>query len=219
MKVIKVLAAILGAGVVLVAIAASMQPDTTHIERSKTIAASPADVFPLINDFANWNQWDPWSGMDPDQKVELSTPSSGKGAWYTWNGEKTGQGRQEITESDENAKVVESLDFIKPFTAHATVSFTMSAEGDGTKVVWGYDTENGFMSKVFGLFNDMDAMLGADFEKGLNKLGPLAEANAKTRMEAEAAAAAAAAAATAAVDPNASADGAAAATPASSSTN
>ena len=78
-------------------------------------------------------------------------------------------------------------------------------EGEGTRVTWSFDEKQGFMSKAAGLFMDMDTMLGGDFEKGLNTLTPLAEADAAQRKEAEAAAeaAAAAAAAAAVVDPNA----------------
>jgi hypothetical protein len=41
------------------------------------------------------------------------------------------------------------------------------------------------MAKAFGLFMDMDQMLGADFDKGLNKLKPIVEAAAVARVEAE----------------------------------
>jgi len=37
-------------------------------------------------------------------------------------------------------------------------------------VVWGMDSANTFPSKVFMVFADFDAMLGADFEKGLANL-------------------------------------------------
>ena len=36
--------------------------------------------------------------------------------------------------------------------------------------------ENNFMAKAAGLFMDMDAMIGADFEKGLAQLKAVAEA-------------------------------------------
>jgi hypothetical protein len=45
--------------------------------------------------------------------------------------------------------------------------------------------DNGFMSKAAGLFMDMDAMLGPEFEKGLALLEPLGVAAASTRVEAE----------------------------------
>ena len=58
-------------------------------------------------------------------------------------------------------------------------------EGDKTKVVWAYDAEQPFPAKLMGLFVDMDAMLGGDFQAGLDKLAPLAESDAKGRIAAE----------------------------------
>jgi hypothetical protein len=56
------------------------------------------------------------------------------------------------------------------------------------------DGNNNFMGKLFGLFMDMDSMLGKDFEAGLAGLKSVAEADAQKRAAAQAAAAQAAAA-------------------------
>lgn len=173
-----------------------MQPDDQHIERSVVIAASPADVFPFANDFDKWIQWNPWQDLDPNQKVTFSENKVGAGAWYTWEGDdKVGKGKMAIRESVEPSKIVEDLTFIEPFASTALITFTFTPEGDKTKVVWAMDSEQNFGAKAAGLFMDMDAMLGADFEKGLKKLQPLAEAEAARRVEAERVAAEAAAAA------------------------
>lgn len=173
-----------------------MQPDDQHIERSVVIAASPADVFPFANDFDKWLLWNPWQDLDPNQKVTFSENKVGAGAWYTWEGDdKVGKGKMAIRESVEPSKIVEDLTFIEPFPSTALITFTFTPEGDKTKVVWAMDSEQNFGAKAFGLFMDMDAMLGADFDKGLTKLKPLAEAEAARRVEAERVAAEAAAAA------------------------
>lgn len=185
MKFVKIGAGLFVGVVVVVAGMAAMQPDTSHVERSKVMAASPGDVYALVNDFSRWNEWSPWYAMEPTVKITLSTPPAGKGATYEWHGEKTGSGKMTITESVDGSKVVESLDFMEPFPSHATVTFTFTPEGDATKVVWAYDAEQPFMAKAMGLFVDMDAMLGGDFQAGLDKLAPLAESAAKGRIAAE----------------------------------
>lgn len=204
----KVLLAIVGGLALLVVgvlVAGSMQPDTTHIERSITVAATPTDVFPLANNLDNWLKWSPWQEIDPSQKVTFSESHEGAGAWYEWEGNKdVGHGRMTIRESTAPSKIVEDLHFIEPFEANPVVTLTFAAAGDQTKVTWAYDQQNDMMGKVSGMFMDMDKMLGADFEKGLGKLKPIAEAAATERMAAEQAAAAAAAAAV--VDPNAPVD-------------
>ncbi len=189
----------------------AMQPATTHIERSLLVNAAPADVFPLVNDFRHWVVWNPWQDMDPSQKTTVSEDPIGVGAWYTWEGnDQVGKGKMSIVESVEPTKIVEQLEFIEPFQSKADITFTFAPEGAGTKVVWAYDAENDFMTKAFGLVMDMDAMLGADFEKGLARLAPAAEKLASERIAAEAAAKAAAEAAAVAA---AEAGGAAAAIP------
>lgn len=207
----KVLSIVLGlAAVALVGFvgAVSMQPSATHIERSVTVAASPADVYATVADFDKWPQWNPWREYDPNQKETFSENKVGVGAWYTWEGDQTGSGRQEITEAVADQKIVQSLQFVEPFESSAVVTFTFTPAGDQTTVNWGYDSQNGFMNKAFGLVMDMDAMLGADFQRGLDKLKPLVEKVATDRVAAERAAAEAAALAAAAVPAEGEAAGA-----------
>lgn len=178
-----------------IAVAAAMQPDTTHVERSILVAATPADVFPFDNNFDLWVTWNPWQKLDPNQVVTMSPVHEGVGAWYEWKGnDDVGHGKMTITESSPPGKVVEELRFIEPFESTATTSLTFVAEGDQTRVTWSFDQQQPFMGKVACLFMDMESMLGGDFQRGLDQLKPLAEAAAQKRIEAEKAAAAAAAA-------------------------
>ena len=50
--------------VAVFAIAVALQPSTFTISRSATMAAAPADVFPQVNDFHNWEAWSPWAKLD-----------------------------------------------------------------------------------------------------------------------------------------------------------
>jgi hypothetical protein len=162
------------------------QPSHVHVERSKVVNATPQDLWPYLNDLKKFTAWSPWDGIDPDQKVEFSEPSSGVGAWYTWAGNKeVGKGKMQIVEAAEPKKVVETLEFIEPFESHADVVLTTEAVAAGSKVTWGFDTEMSFMGKAAGVFMNMDSSLGADFARGLDKLASLAEADAKVRIEKE----------------------------------
>jgi hypothetical protein len=180
-----VLAALVVIGLVLV-VAALGEPDTLHVERSTAIAAAPADIFPFANDYTKWGEWDPWRAKDPDQKTEISDPPAGVGAWTTWEGdENVGKGKMTITASKENEQVVQDLHFIEPWESTAVATLTLSPQGHGTKVTWAFDSPQPFMAKAMGLFMDMDAMLGPDFEQGLSNLKTAAEKAAEARMEAE----------------------------------
>lgn len=178
---------------------ASMQPDTYHVERSLVVAASPEVVFPYVNDFKKFREWNPWDRLDPNIVITYEGPESGVGHSYTWAGNKdVGKGKMTFTESVPNERTVADLNFIEPFESNAVTTWTLTAEGEGTKVTWGMDGTNNLMSKVMSLTMNMDQMIGADFEKGLGFLKEVTEVEAKRRADEAAAAAAAAEAAAAA---------------------
>ena len=165
--------------VVLIAavlIYAATQPDTFSVQRALLIKAPPEKIFPLINDFHNWGAWSPWEKMDLAMKKTHSGATSGKGAVYAWEGNnKVGQGSMEITESSSPAKIIIKLDFIKPFEGHNIAEFTLQTQGDATNVQWVMHGPSPYISKVIGLFCNMDNLIGKDFEAGLANLKTLAE--------------------------------------------
>ena len=72
-------------------------------------------------------------------------------------------------------KVVIKLDFLKPFEAHNTAEFTLEPKGDTTLVTWAIYGPSAYITKVMGLFFNMDTMIGKDFEVGLADLKAAAE--------------------------------------------
>ena len=133
-------------------------------------------MYTVLNDMHRFPEWSPWQELDPAMKITHEGPPTGVGAKYTWVGNKdVGEGRMTITESTPNTSVVQKLEFIKPWTSTCDVHLTIAPEGDGSKVTWAMDGNNDTMSKVMGLFMNMDQMVGKDFEKGLGKLKTLTE--------------------------------------------
>jgi len=155
---------------------AATRPDTFRVQRSASIKAPPEKLFPLIEDFHQWEAWSPWEGIDPDLKRTYSGAPSGRGAVYEWNGNKNvGHGRMEIVESTPPSKVVIKIDFITPFEAHNTVEFTLVPRGVSTEVTQAMYGQNSFMAKLMGLFFSMDKMVGDKYEQGLATLKRIAE--------------------------------------------
>lgn len=145
--------------------------DTFTVERSAVIGAPPEAVYAVIADFHEWEHWSPWREMDPSQQETYSGAEQGAGAQYAWKGNrKVGEGSMEITSATAPSEVVIDLRFLKPFKAENVTTFTLSPEGDGTRVVWSLVGPNTFMTKVMGIFKSMDKMIGPDFEKGLAAL-------------------------------------------------
>ncbi|MGE0636350.1 MAG: SRPBCC family protein [Bacteroidia bacterium] len=159
------------AGVIVAALLGAMLlPSKVHVERSIVINAPAAKVFNEVNSLQKWTSWDSWHKKDPNMVNEYSGPESGVGNKNSWKSshKEVGNGAQTIMESVPNEKIVTELDFGDQ--GKGAGSFHFSAEGEGTKVVWGMDTDMGMnpIGKIFGLF--MDKMVGKDFEQGLNNL-------------------------------------------------
>jgi uncharacterized protein YndB with AHSA1/START domain len=172
---------LIGLGVVfaVLLIAISLQPATFHVERSATISAPPEAVFAQVNDFHAWRAWSPWEKLDPAMKRTFDGAPAGVGAKYAWVGNKdVGEGRMTIEESSPT-KIAIKLEFLKPFEATNTATFTFSKTADGTQATWAMDGNNNFFSKAMSLFMNMDKMIGPDFERGLAGIKTAAEAAAK----------------------------------------
>jgi uncharacterized protein YndB with AHSA1/START domain len=153
-------------GVVL-GIAAS-KPNEFIVRRATRIRATPEKIFPQINDFHNWASWSPWEKMDPTMTRTFSGAPSGPGAVYEWEGNsKVGKGRMEITDTAAPRRVVIKLDFMKPFTAHNVAEFTLEPQTDATDVTWTMRGPSPFITKVMGVFMNMDKLIGRDFDAGL----------------------------------------------------
>ena len=156
---------------------AATRPDDFTVQRSTSIKAEPAKIYPLLVDFSQWPAWSPWEKLDPTMKRTLSGNASGPGAVYAWDGSsKVGAGRMEVKEAVAPSKVVIQLDFLRPFEAHNITDFTLVQRPDAmTEVTWLMRGPSPFVSKLMGVFVDMDKMIGKDFEAGL--------ANLKTAVE------------------------------------
>ncbi|WP_192246373.1 SRPBCC family protein [Mesorhizobium silamurunense] len=159
-----------------VLILAASRPNDFVVSRSASIKAPAETIFPLINDFKHWPSWSPFEKLDPNMKRTLSGAENGKGAAYAWEGNsKAGKGRMEIVNSVPSSLVSLRLDFEKPFRASNSVDFTLSPSGGNTSVTWTMRGGRPFIAKLMSLFMNFDALIGKDFEAGLDNLKRFAE--------------------------------------------
>jgi len=168
---------LLALGIIVgILIVAAMKPDEFRVERSVVVKAPAEKIFPLMNDLRAFSTWSPYDKIDPDMKRSYSGPASGVGAVYAWEGNKeVGQGRMEITHSTAPSSVLIQLDFLAPMEAHNTAAFTLTPEGDATKVSWAMFGPAPFLTKLISVFFSMDSMVGDQFSQGLNNLKNLTE--------------------------------------------
>lgn len=145
-------------------------PAKIHVERSAVIQAPAADIFPYVNDFRRFNEWNPWAARDPNTKYAFTGPESGQGAGMTWQSDdpNVGAGSQTIVESIPNERVSSLLDFGQMGRAQAF--YRLETQDGGTKVTWGFDTVLPYnpVTRWMGLL--IDRWIGADYEEGLARL-------------------------------------------------
>jgi uncharacterized protein YndB with AHSA1/START domain len=173
---LKTVSLVVAALVATLLIVASTRPGAFRVERAITIEAPPERIYGLLTDFRQWSAWSPYEKRDPAMRRTFEGAASGPGAVYAWAGNReVGEGRMEIVQSTPPSRLTIQLDFIEPFAAHNTAEFTLAPTQGGTRVTWAMWGPSPFMSKLFGLFLDMDTMIGRDFEAGLANLKTLAQ--------------------------------------------
>ncbi len=156
---------------------AATKPDSFQIARSIEIKAPPEKIFPMVNDLQAFNTWNPFYGKDPAATFAYAGPPAGNGAIHTWDGNgDVGKGSIEIVDSQAPGRVGMRLDMVSPMEAHNEVAFTLLPEGGATKVTWEMRGTQPFLAKVMDAIFGMDAMVGTEFEKGLQSLKAKAEA-------------------------------------------
>lgn len=142
----------------------------TTIERETVITARAADITPYLADLHRWVEWSPWEGQDTALQRTYSGEPGTVGSTYAWKGNrKAGAGSMAITRVDAT-EVDVALQFTAPFKSSSAVAFRLHEATDGTRVVWSMTSPQNLMSRVMGVFVNMDKFLGGDFEKGLAKL-------------------------------------------------
>jgi len=171
-RIFLVLGAVVGIFVAFVA----TRPSEYKVERSLLMGVQASEIYRRVVTFRKWTSWSPWANLDPSMTVEYSGPKGAVGSVYYWKGnDKVGEGRMTMTGAVKDQLVEIKLEFIKPWEQTSKTSFTFQPEGPGTKVTWSMSGERDLVGKLFGLFMDMDKMVGPDFEKGLQALKTQAE--------------------------------------------
>ena len=170
------------AGVIAIFVAVvATRPAAYHVERKVEVAAPADRVFGVLNDLHQFAGvlvlfGSTLDSQDPHMQKTFDGPAAGVGQSYAWDGNKdVGKGSMTIEESVPGRKVGMKLEFVEPMKSTATYALTLAGTPTGSLVTWSMDGNHNFIGKAFGLFMDMDKMLGADIEKGLAELKTVAE--------------------------------------------
>lgn len=175
MKAIRITSLVLATLLILFMVGGAFLPKSLKIERSVQIDRPVAEVYPYVADFANWPSWNPWSEMEPGAVNTFSSPSSGKGASWSWEGTEIGKGSLTAEEVKENEYLHSKLSFLEPWESEAKDEWRFTALDENTTgLSWSNEMELSYpFERYYAFF--LDIVLGKQMEKGLNKLKQVAE--------------------------------------------
>lgn len=174
-KIIKYLLYAVAAVAVLVIALDIFAKKSYQIERSITIDAPTSMIYDYVRHFKNFDQWSPWTALDPQQKTTLSGPDGAIGASHFWNGnDKVGEGRQTITAIGPDFIKMET-EFLRPFKSTSEAQFQFAPDGEQTKVTWSFHMRAPFPLNGLMMFTDVDEGVGKDYEIGLENLKRILE--------------------------------------------
>jgi len=164
---------------VLLLVVIALQPNAFRIERQATIPAPASEIFPHVADFRKWPAWSPWETIDPNLKRTYSGSASGIGAVYDWSGNNNvGQGRMTILECRPDELIRIRLEFFKPFKGVNTTEFKFAPIGERqTRVTWSMCGPKNYLSKALHMLFSMEKMIGGKYEKGLENLHEIVNAD------------------------------------------
>ncbi len=153
-----------------------------EVSRTKIIKAPIEVVYDNVNDYKNWPTWSPWLEKDTLTELSYSDISFGKDASYSWKSahQDVGEGSMKTLESVSFRSISQKITFVKPWESVSDISWEFKPVSEGTEVTWSMKGEMGFGEKAYMAFNGgMDKMVGPDYEKGLEKLDAVLQANMK----------------------------------------
>ncbi len=118
----------------LLLLISAMLPKDFNVLREVTIRATPAEVHALVGDLTRWNEWAPWTDVDPTVVITLGKITRGVGASQRWQGD-SGSGSLTFTRSDPLRGIEYDVVFDpSPNKNHATIHYQQGPEG--TTVSW-----------------------------------------------------------------------------------
>ncbi|MGK6351919.1 SRPBCC family protein [Parapedobacter sp. DT-150] len=141
------------------------------VEREVTINRSKQEVFDYVKYLKNQDNYSKWATMDPDMDKSYRGTDGTVGFVSAWDGDKAGEGEQEITNIIEGERIDYELRFLEPMESTSKAYMITEPVSDSqTRVKWGFSGHMDYPMNFLLLVMNMEKMLGDDFETGLVNL-------------------------------------------------
>lgn len=136
-------------------------------------------VFDYIRFLTNQDNFSVWAAMDPNMEKSYRGIDGTVGfvsRWHSTNPD-VGVGEQEIKAIDEARRIDYELRFIEPFAAVSPAyMLTEDITPEQTRVVWGFAGHMPYPLNLMLVFMDVENMIAADLQQGLENLRLILEA-------------------------------------------
>lgn len=162
----------LGIVAILFVIIGVCLPGERHISESIETNRKMTIVNDTVNSLRRFKDWNPLVLRDPAMKLSYSGPASGVGARMEYDSAQVGRGSWEITQSEENQRVVYALDNSQR-GSDKTMTFLLEPTGKdnrNVKITQEYSVKYGFdlFGRYAGLY--VSRHVGDDIKLGLGRL-------------------------------------------------
>jgi hypothetical protein len=177
-KVLKRIMLVLAAILILWLVVAALISGDFKYEKSITINAPVEKVWQNTNTLKAMDRWSPWNRLDAGMKKEWTgtTGLSGEKMCWSSKNKKAGDGCQEVKKVDvANKRIDTSIRFMIPYESEADTYVIVVANGNGSKVTWGFTSKIPYPFSIMKLFMNMDDSIGKDYDKGLSELKNISE--------------------------------------------
>lgn len=179
MKIIKYILLLLLILVIGVSIYIAVQPNTFEVTRTRTINAPHSVVYNNVIDFKNWESWSAWLDEKPETVITLGEKTEGIDGYYSWNDDGE-TGTMTTTDTDAYTSIKQEMQFGDFPKSDVNWSFEPNPNGT-TDVTWTISGKDlPFDFKLYSAFSGgMEKQIGPDFERGLEKLDSVVQAEMK----------------------------------------
>ena len=172
MKLLKMLALVGVALVVVVTVIGFLLPSTVRIERQAMVDAPDEVVFAAVNTLRLWPMWTTWLRQDTTATIVYDGPPSGAGSVLRWQSNTDGNGSIRLAQATPSSSVTIELAMDRQTPSLSSIKIVDAGNGK-SRVTWDLEIDFGgnVYGRWFGLF--VDWLVGPDFERSLADLNAM----------------------------------------------
>lgn len=143
------------------------------VSKSVIIKKPKEEIYCHLVDFKNWPLWSPWFCQERECTYSTSGKPGEVGHGQAWDGKRIGSGEMQIIRLKPDEQIAFDLKFLKPWKSESQVQFLLEAIENDTKVTW--NMQGKIPIFLFFLKKMMQALVGGDYQRGLDMLKDLLE--------------------------------------------